>query len=65
MLHYCVTCDIVDKSVLEDKLYIVYENVKTRLTCTAIGGYPYPELSITFGYINARTSAVITMLYHT
>ena len=50
--------------MIKDKSYIVYENVKTQLTCTAIGGYPYPEVSIAFGSNNARTPAVITMLYH-
>ena len=56
---------IVDKSSIKDKSYIVYENVKTQLTCTAIGGYPYPEISIAFRSINARTPPVINMLYHT
>ena len=55
---------IADKSSIKDMSYIVYENVTTQLTCTAIGGYPYPEISIAFGSINARTPPVITMLYH-
>ena len=44
--------------------YIAYENATTQLTCTAIGGYPYPEISIAFGSNNARTPPVINMLYH-
>ena len=60
---------MVDNSVLEDKSYIVYENVKTQLTCTTIGGYPYPEISIAFASINARTPEVIccniyNIVYH-
>ena len=65
---FCCTLLLTDQSTLENvsKYHILYDKQESSLSCSASGGYPYPNVSLEFdGDVATEAQEVFMNNLHT